>query len=229
MNMKRTLLLCTALFLVGCTSAVQPTIRDINTLAPGVIQVRRVGEPMLEKGVIKALPGFVARTNAYLPSMERLIFPPIKKGDILECPKRLDNGDFLCAKPGMLPTDVLNDAGDPCPQLPLFVFKPWGEFRGLYLPWLNQMSEQPNRLKGVFTATEIPLKETHKKELIYDGKTDDVIKLTYLEFAEDFTQPTLFQGLSYDTASLNVINVKDIKIEVIEATESSIKFMVKKN
>ena len=60
---------------------------------------------------------------------------------------------------------------------------------GVYLPWLNLMSEQPNRLKGVFTATEIPLKETHKKELIYDGKTDDVIKITYLEFGEDFTHP----------------------------------------
>ena len=226
--MRVVILIAVLLLLNGCASGIPPKIKVLNTLMPGVVQIKKSGEPMLETGLIKSVPGFMARANSYLSDMDGVVFPLVKKGTTWQCFSRIDNGDLLCSNEEYfsneeLPTSTNQSALDK----PSFVIRPWGEFRGFFYKSTGRISEQPGKLKGVFVPVEVPMPETYKHELIYDGRVEDNIKITYLEFAEDFTRPTFFQGLSFNIASLNIINVKNIMIEVLEANSQQIRFIVK--
>jgi hypothetical protein len=212
----------------GCTAGVAPTVKNINTLTPGLVQAKKAGEPMLERGLVKSIPGFMARANSYLSDMEGVVFPLVKKGYTWKCFKRLDDGDFVCDNDEYFKDDDLASTTRlVLLDKPGFVIKPWGEFRGLYFAKTGRIAEYGDNLKGILVPVEVPMPETYKHELIYDGRVDDNIKITYLEFAEDFTKPVYYQGLSFNIASLNIINVRDIMIEVLEANEREIRFIVK--
>lgn len=225
---KLVYLMLTLLFLAGCTTSIRPMVKTINTLTPGLVQTKKTGEPMLERGLLKAIPGFMARSNVYLSDMDGLVFPMVKKGAIWKCFRRLDDGDFVCDNDEYFQdSDLTLTTQQVILDKPVFIIKPNGEFRGLYFGKTGRISEQPGKIKGGFVPVEVPMVDTFKHELIYEGRVDDNIKITYLEFAEDFTRPTYYQGLSFNIASLNIINVRDIMIEVLEANEKEIRFVVK--
>lgn len=216
------------LFMFGCATTVNPTEKNINTLIPGVVQTRLVGEPMFEKGLLKVIPGFIATANYYLPEMDNLVFPTVKKGAIWVCNGMLESGEYLCNNPEITQKDVLTDTGAPVTEkLPIFVIKPWGEFHGLFYADTKRVSEQRNRLHGLFSAIDVPLQDSYKEQLIYNGKTDSTIKLTYQEFVGNQKQPSISQVLNYEITSANILNVKNFMIEVVEATDASIKYIVK--
>jgi len=226
--MRNIAVILMGLLMFGCATAVKPTEKNINTLVSGVVQTRSVGEPMFEKGLLKVLPGFIATANYYLPEMDNLVFPTVKRGAIWMCSGMLEGGDYLCSNPEITQKDVLTDTGAPVTdKLPIFVIKPWGEFHGLYYADTRRVSEQRNRLHGLFSAIEVPLQDSYKEQLIYNGKTDSTINLTYQEFVGNQKQPSVSQGLSYEITSVNMLNVKNVMIEVVEATDSSIKYIVK--
>jgi len=227
--MKRLVLPLIGFCLWGCTYAIKPTVTTIDTLTPGVVQTRPVGAALFEKGVTKMVPGFITRTTCYLPVMEHLVFPPLKKGTTFIPEGRLGNGDFLCTTAKFNRKNVFTDTGMPIERdVPRFIIKPQGEFRGLYFTGSGRIAEQEERLKDLFSSTEVPIKDSYKNELIYNGKNDDgMIKLTYREFSGDMTEPSFYKGLTYNIASLKLIKVKDVLIEVVEATNADITFIVK--
>ena len=226
--MYKIAIILVGLFMSGCAATVHPTVKNINTPSPGVIQTKLVGELMLEKGSLRVVPGFVATTNYYLPEMDNLVFPTVKRGAVWVCDGILDSGDYLCSNAEISQKDVVTNTGRPLTsELPLFVIKPWGEFHGLYYTDTGRVSEQENRLHGLFSAVEVPLQDSYKAQLIYNGKTNSTINLTWQEFAGSQKQPAVSKGLSYEITSVNMINVNNVIIEVVESTDSSIKYIVK--
>jgi hypothetical protein len=217
------------LTLSGCVQNITPTVKNFNTLIPGEIQTRNVGEALFEKGAVEMVPGFIAQRDVNLPLIEHLLFPPVKRGDLWACTGRLRNDEYLCTNPKMEQEDVQTDSGEPLRhRLPQFVIGHGGEFHGLYFPETGYIAKQDEDLfAGLFAPAEAPLNGSFKHELVYNGRTDDIIKLIYQEFAEDLTKPTLFQGYSFNISSLDIIQVKDVIIEVVEATDSAIRFVIK--
>jgi hypothetical protein len=216
------------LLISGCGATVKPVVKQINTLAPGVVQTTTVGEPMFEKGMLRLVPGFVATANYYLPEMDHLVFPTVKRGAVWVCSGKLKSGDYLCSNPEIRGENIVMDTGAKFSgPLPTFIIKPWGEFHGLYYAETGRVSEQQNRLHGLFLPIEVPLQDSYKAQLIYNGKTDSTLNLTYQEFAGNMKEPAKSEGLSYEITSVNMINVKNVMIEVLEATNSSIKYIFK--
>ena len=85
-------------------------------------------------------------------------------------------------------------------------------------------SPKPNSfLKKV---DRVYLKGSMKQELIYNGKSQNTIKLSYREFKDDFVRPAFSQELTYDLSEGKIIGFRGMKIEVLEATNSGIKFIV---
>src|SRR6266568_3949246 len=113
LHMKRLVLPLIGFCLWGCTYAIKPTVTTIDTLTPGVVQTRPVGAALFEKGVTKMVPGFITRTTCYLPVMEHLVFPPLKKGTTFIPEGRLGNGDFLCTTAKFNRKNVFTDTGMP--------------------------------------------------------------------------------------------------------------------
>lgn len=227
--MKISALLVLILTLFGCVQNIQPTIKSFNSSTPGVIQTRKVGEALFEKGAVEMVPGFVVQHDSNLPLMERLLFPPVKRGDIWSCTGRLRTGDYLCINPELRREDIQTVSGEPLrDRMPQFIIGRAGEFRGVYFPETGDIAEQnKDLLAGLFAPADTPLNGSFKHELVYNGRTDDNIKLIYREFEEDLTKPVLFQGHSFNITSLDIIQVKDVIIEVVEATDSAIRFVIK--
>ncbi|MFZ2949695.1 MAG: hypothetical protein WA003_09450, partial [Desulfuromonadaceae bacterium] len=222
--MKILALLLLTFTLQGCVQNISPTVKNFDTLIPGVVQTRNVGEALFEKGAVEMVPGFLVQRDSNLPLIEHLLFPPVKRGDLWACTEKLRNGEYLCTNPELKLKDVQTDSGETFQhRLPQFIIGRGGEFRGVYFPETGYISRQDeNMLAGLFAPAEAPLNGSFKHELVYNGRTDDNIKLIYREFTEDLTKPVLFQGHSFNISSLDIIRVKDVIIEVVEANESSI-------
>src|SRR3990170_4206250 len=73
-------------------------------------------------------------------------------------------------------------------------------------------------------ALELDIKE---RELVYNGKSKETIKISYREYRDDFTRPALYQDLSHDLSESREIAFRDMRIDVLDATNTSIKFRVK--
>lgn len=76
-------------------------------------------------------------------------------------------------------------------------------------------------------SDKILLESAFKQELIYNGKIGNTIKISYREFKNDFARPAFTQEIVYDLSESNVIGFKGMRIEVVEANNSLIKFIVK--
>lgn len=75
-----------------------------------------------------------------------------------------------------------------------------------------------------------PLEGSFKAEIVYSGKVGNNIKAIYREYymekGKSFARPAFSQELSYNLAESKVIAYKSIRIEIIKANNSSIRFKV---
>ncbi|GJQ22197.1 MAG: hypothetical protein HBSIN02_25520 [Bacteroidia bacterium] len=65
-----------------------------------------------------------------------------------------------------------------------------------------------------------------QSELLYSGKSGDVIKIVYREYSNDIARPAFSQELQYDLKESNVIKFRRTTIEVIKATNQEITYKV---
>jgi hypothetical protein len=68
--------------------------------------------------------------------------------------------------------------------------------------------------------------ESFQEELIYTGRIDDIIHISFREYKKDFARPAFFQELVYDLKKSDRIVFKQYKLQVIDATNEHIKFKV---
>lgn len=69
-------------------------------------------------------------------------------------------------------------------------------------------------------------KDNFSKQLIYNGKAGNSIKFTYREFVNDLARPSFTQELQYDLSESNIIGFKGMRIEVINANNTNIRYKV---
>jgi hypothetical protein len=65
-----------------------------------------------------------------------------------------------------------------------------------------------------------------EQELVYNGRAGDVLKFLYREFLSDTARPPFTQEVQYDLKAGNTIGFKSARIEVIDATNTSITYRV---
>ena len=65
-----------------------------------------------------------------------------------------------------------------------------------------------------------------KQELLYNGRSGSTIRFMYREFSGDLIRADFSQDLMYDIAEDNKVGFRDVVIEVIEATNTSITYRV---
>jgi hypothetical protein len=67
---------------------------------------------------------------------------------------------------------------------------------------------------------------TLSQKLIYTGKQGRAIRILYREESSESTRPLYSQELFYDIAEDSLITFKNVKIKVIEATATAVRFSV---
>lgn len=83
------------------------------------------------------------------------------------------------------------------------------------------------RAKGITRTTRPDLSQDKvQRSLVYGGRTGTKIKLAYREIWKNITRPSHDVFIEYDLANSKVIENKRARIEVIEATDKSIRYRV---
>jgi len=67
---------------------------------------------------------------------------------------------------------------------------------------------------------------TFTTSLTYSGKHGMVLKIFYREASNGYARPSFTQELTYDITDDPIITFRNTKIKVVEATNSTIKFIV---
>ncbi|GAB4300802.1 MAG: hypothetical protein Fur0034_13830 [Desulfuromonadia bacterium] len=216
------------LLLAGCaTTPLGSTVRDLKPVT-GTVTIRKVGEPMLVRGRLTTIPGFRIRADHYLPRAGEILLPLARKGDLWSCIGKTGDGSLVCLFPSSVQDRMIRADGARLAGEYSLVFRPWGEVVGVMLPEGGVIPfDEPQKLAGFFEGVEIPLPGTHKEEIIYDGRFDDMIKITYQEYDRDLSHPSYFTGFSYQIGSLGTVTVKDTVIEVLAADDREIRFIVR--
>ena len=70
---------------------------------------------------------------------------------------------------------------------------------------------------------------TDVQEFVYNGRVGDALKFVYREFKNNYARPAYTQEVQYDLSQSEEIGFKDLKIKVIEASNTSITYIVTQN
>jgi hypothetical protein len=65
-----------------------------------------------------------------------------------------------------------------------------------------------------------------RQELIYGGRVGSQIKLMYREYSDDFVRPGFAQEAQYDLTNDQTVGFKGVRIQIIEATNTRLRYKV---
>ena len=88
------------------------------------------------------------------------------------------------------------------------------------------VTNQPEYIISNFPSKD---RKNFKQEFIYNGKVDNSIKFIYREFMNDFNRASFIQEVQYDLNESSIIGFKELRIDIIEASNQTIKYKVLKN
>ena len=90
-----------------------------------------------------------------------------------------------------------------------------------------RLSEQPVFLKDKEPkGPEVREDPFFKVSLVYTGKSDSVVKVAYREYVNDIARPSFYIDLEYDLDESRRISFRSLEMEVIEATNEVITFVI---
>lgn len=92
--------------------------------------------------------------------------------------------------------------------------------------YANASSIKNNFIIETKTNYFITKKNSIQQTVIYTGKQDNILKFSYREFSDDMARPAFTTDITYDTNESNIIGFKSFRAEVIEATNTEIKYKI---
>jgi hypothetical protein len=206
----------TALFLV-LASACAPSFEPLNphpvvlkNYEIGETRSATVGEPIFRVQQAREVPTFVALRTQRVSGLGR----PVQQGMRFVAIGKDSVGNFRLSN-SAYDVDGWFIVG---PDGTVVGFTPSNAIRPSRLtldqPLFRRETDVGNQ-PGAFTA-----------ELIYSGLANNVVRAVYREYVDDLARPAFSQELQYDLAADRTIAYKSIRVRVIEATNSVIRYEV---
>lgn len=224
--MKRAFLIILLFIFTGCMgSSVKPVMSSfekLDTYNINQIQEKTVGEMMIMTMDARFIPALTAIKEYKIPNVFMLTYPTIQIGYQCLVMGTLESGDYVCA----LSDRPTVSGGSINWQYCLIIDKdgnPLGD-TACSPVYMREWTDKP---KNIFRMDKAFQEGSFKQELIYNGKSKDNIKLQYREYKSDLARPAFYQDLIYDLSESKTIGFRGMIVEIIEATNSYIKFIVK--
>lgn len=226
--MRAILVVIVMISLTGCGQHMKPIfperINPVTNFNNGAIQTQFTGGTIYSQIDARVTPGFYAEDDISLPSSAFVNMSKIIKGTKLSAEYEYDNGSLFC-RPEY---PILNNAALYASNVCLVVEKS-GTVRGFVYCHIPHYPTDHDEFKDVHLKNiQIFSKGSVQKELIYNGKSGSTIKLMYREYVDDLARPSFFQDLSYDLSESKMISYKNVTIEIVEATNTVIRFKILK-
>ena len=198
--------------------------RATTSYKTDVPETKAVGETMIERVYLQIYPGFVATEDFNLPKGSGInkSVSSISEGAMWMCTQYISADDYACSS---IPSSRSIVPGKRYNGLAI---NKSGEVIGMVEETFGDLVMFNRVIRGKLLPMDVPTGESYRQELVYSGLSKDTITLSYREYKNDIADPVFVQDLAYDLASSREIAFKDLRIEILYATESDINFYVKK-
>lgn len=216
------LLFVFAIVLAGCAAVppstftpVEPT-KQIKTY-PEVQQqwTGDLGETLVSKTILNVVEGIeILEEIVWEVSNVKYTIPPQK----LQKTGNFENGNMNFARP-----EAKVEGTNMCPFLSMY-FTLEKKYYFWECVWGRQLTIDSSLIKQAELEWEEPL--AFEQQLIYNGRVDNNLRFVYREFNNEMARSAFTQEVQYDLQESNIIGFKNVRIEVIEATNSSITYKV---
>jgi hypothetical protein len=245
--MKRYVYISVAISLVlfGCTSQKSIQMKDVpvttklsDTFKSVTLNIA-VGEVMIERFSLKVKPGFIATTdnkiNIGVYSKNNTIsigipnpFYNAKNEQNISSNNIYIKKDSKWTCNYQTTDNLLYICNEDTSQFNYYIYI---DSSGIPKTVYNKANKIPYEIldtpAGLFKSIDIIQLGSFKQELIYNGKSKDTLRVSYREYVDDLARPSYFQDLTYDLSESKEIAFRDIKMDVLEATNTNIKFIIK--
>ena len=111
---------------------------------------------------------------------------------------------------------------------PLIYFK--SIIDGIYSTGINYNGLTLIKPKEQIDYNHIKVRSKHKdyfkEEFIYNGRVGEALKFIYREYINDYARPAFTQEVQYDLSENKIIGFRGMRIEIINATNTTIEYKV---
>ncbi len=210
--------------LAGCVSPnynYLPSSIDISEPPIGTVNIAYVGDSMLRQWTYSEHDAILLETRTSVGLLGSYTFDKgyyTKRGD------GGDHGFFLPSQygePGKVTKCLLCD-----PFQVMIAYYDKQKICGVSV--LNDKA-CTHRTSYQHTKQQASTLDSFQQTLIYSGRIGDKINLSYREFSGNQARPAFNNDVEYDIGLSSIVGYKSAKIEIIEATNESIRYKVVSN
>ena len=201
----------------GCASTgaiVTPNYEYINIPPIDEVQRSELGDTIVKKAKVYSIPVIILEKEAIVNPFWTV--PP----QVLVLRTRSSSGDFYWGEVGVTNFGQLGPGGifiqHGSQQLKAF----YGDFFG------TGKFLTPPELK--YDSIPASGKPSFSQELIYNGCLGNAVKFLYREFIGDIIRAPFTQEIQYDLNESKIIGFKGARIEIVEATNMNLTYIVRK-
>lgn len=207
-------------------------VESFKPYASGVVMEKRIGEPLVGYNLlltVNAYPGFVATEDFQLPPLGEIQTPMVKKGSNWKAIGSMEGGTLIVKnhdEPFVVNySNPLSVTGTFTSEICIAVNaagEPYGTSDcRTTMVYVEAWETKPNNFFKPTTVYEKDAKAWREAVIIYAGKTKGSIRLLYRETALNDMEFT------FDLSEGSEIAIKDIVFDVLEATNTYIKYVIK--
>lgn len=190
----------------------------------GTVHTRAVGEAITSRIDAHTVPVFTATQNIKIPKQTALDITEIKSGSSCKIEAVYENGLNFCH----IRPEITNEAAF-SPGMPMcLLVDNSGNVKNI--TWCHIPGDEilPEPLSSIsLVKSQAYVNPSFSQELLYNGRNKDSIKLLYREFQNDMARPAFSQELTYEVDA-KIVGFRNARIEVIEATNTYIKYKIAK-
>ncbi len=199
----------------------RPPAREVSAPPIGVVSTARVGDVMVEQGRYEELDAIRLTEPVKVGAIGTYSFTPgtyAKKGQNKQ-------GEYF--NESGLPGSGRVQAGALTDPFEAILLKP----DGATLCGVSVFGAAVCKDNVALTRTKVPnlTSDAFQQTLIYSGKVGDKINISYREFSGNIARPAFNNDVEYDLKESKTIGYKGALIEILEATNQSIRYIVRQN
>jgi len=212
-----------ALFIAGCTANIASTpFHDVLLADYTLDEIREttVGQPIFELERTAALDAYEVRFDYTSPSLNS----SSSKGHEFQKGDRFTSVGHDPADPDHL---FLQAEEDDQAEL-ISIHADGTVHEGWVLTSGNVPAQGEWTESRLFEKSDVPTygSESLYVQMLYSGVEGNTVRATYREFSNDAGDPQFTQELAYDLSISKIIAYRTIRIEVMEATNSELRYRV---
>lgn len=215
--------------LAGCASVdknqrdIKPKVKVVNTPVLGVITETSVGDYLLQQGTMQIVDAIELTGDDYRPmNGTSNIYFKHQESDLFHWyvdinSSRFSPGGGVASNGQSIKKQKLT--GDLCPFQSKSPNSLYGEYNCYKDVKYVELSEYSLRYVA----------DSFQRSLIYNGKVGSKINIAYREFRGNLSRPAFSNNVEYDMSESTTIAYKGAILEVIEYTNTKIRYKVIKN